>query len=75
MEIHQEVTSSPKCVSALKGTNVILEGQKAHFECRIEPQNVPKLQVQWFFNGQILSASSRIQTFSSNTYTESKTCQ
>ena len=63
MEIHQEVTSSPKFVSALKGTNVILEGQKAHFECRIEPQNDPKLQVQWFFNGQVLSASSRIQTF------------
>jgi hypothetical protein len=63
MEIFQEVTSSPKFVSALKGTNVILEGQKAHFECRIEPQNDPKLQIQWFHNGQILTASSRIQTF------------
>ena len=63
MEIHQEVTSAPRFVSALKGTNVVLEGQKAHFECRVEPQNDPKMQVQWFFNGQILSASSRIQTF------------
>ena len=63
MEMHQEVTSSPRFVSALKGTNVILEGQKAHFECRIEPQNDPKLSVQWYFNGQVLSASSRIQTF------------
>merc|ERR1719402_1076416 len=58
-----EVTSSPRFVSALKGTNVILEGQKAHFECRIEPQNDPKMSVQWYFNGQVLSASSRIQTF------------
>ena len=62
-EIIQEVTSAPKFMSALKGTNVILEGQKAHFECRIEPQNDPKMQIQWFFNGQVLSASSRIQTF------------
>ena len=63
MEIHQEVTSAPRFVSALKGTNVVLEGQKAHFECRVEPQNDPKMSVQWFFNGQVLSASSRIQTF------------
>merc|ERR1719402_887291 len=63
MEIEQEVTSAPRFVSALKGTNVVLEGQKAHFECRVEPQNDPKMQVQWYFNGQALSASSRIQTF------------
>merc|ERR1719474_1311657 len=63
MEIQQEVTSAPRFVSALKGTNVVLEGQKAHFECRVEPQNDPKMQVQWYFNGQVLSASSRIQTF------------
>merc|ERR1719232_565996 len=63
MEVHQEVTSSPKFVSALKGTNVVLEGQRAHFECRVEPQNDPKMSIQWYFNGQALQASSRIQTF------------
>merc|ERR1719342_1221740 len=63
MEIEQEVTSAPRFVSALKGTNVVLEGQKAHFECRVEPQNDAKMQVQWYFNGQVLQASSRIQTF------------
>ena len=63
MEVHQEITSSPKFVSPLKGTNVVLEGQRAHFECRVEPQNDPKMSVQWFFNGQVLQASSRIQTF------------
>ena len=62
-EVVQEVTSAPRFMSQLKGTNVILEGQKAHFECRIEPQNDPKLKVQWLFNGNVLSASSRIQTF------------
>ena len=63
MEVQQEVTSSPKFVSPLKGTNVVLEGQRAHFECRVEPQNDPKMSIQWFFNGQVLQASSRIQTF------------
>jgi len=63
MEFQQEVTSAPKFVSSLKGTSVVLEGQKAHFECRVEPQNDAKMQVQWYFNGQVLSASSRIQTF------------
>jgi hypothetical protein len=60
--IQQEVTMAPKFVSNLKGTNVVLEGQRAHFECRLEPQNDPKLTVQWLFNGQTLAASSRIQT-------------
>ena len=63
MEIQQEVTSSPKFVAPLKGTNVVLEGQRAHFECRVEPQNDPKMSLQWYFNGQVLQASSRIQTF------------
>ena len=60
--IQQEVTTAIKFVSQLKGTNVILEGQRAHFECRLEPQNDPKLTVQWLFNDQPLQASSRIQT-------------
>jgi titin len=53
---------APKLVSQLKGTNVILEGQHAHFECRLEPQNDPSLKVEWLHNGRPLSASSRIQT-------------
>ena len=60
--IQQEVTIAPKFVSQLKGTNIVLEGQRAHFECRLEPQNDPKLSVQWLFNNQPLAASSRIQT-------------
>ncbi len=55
-------TVAPRFVSQLKGTNVILEGQHAHFECRLEPQNDPSLKVNWLHNGHALSASSRIQT-------------
>lgn len=61
MEIHVK-EEAPRFVSQLKGTTVILEGQHAHFECRLEPQNDPKLKVEWTHNGRPLSASSRIQT-------------
>merc|ERR1712020_259754 len=61
MTMQQEVTIAPKFVSQLKGTNVILEGQRAHFECRLEPQNDPSLKVEWVHNGRPLAASSRIQ--------------
>jgi len=60
--IQQEISTSPKFVSQLKGTNIVLEGQRAHFECRIEPQNDPNLKIEWLHNGQQLKASSRIQT-------------
>ena len=53
---------APKFVSQLKGTSVILEGQHAHFECRLEPQNDPSMKVEWIHNGKALSAFSRIQT-------------
>ena len=55
-------TSQITFVSQLKGTNIILEGQHAHFECRLEPQNDPSLKIEWTHNGRPLAASSRIQT-------------
>ncbi len=58
----QQSESSPRFVSQLKGTNIILEGQHAHFECRLEPQNDPNLKVEWVHNGRPLAASARIQT-------------
>ena len=61
-EMIQTQQESPRFVSQLKGTTTILEGQHAHFECRLEPQNDPSLKVEWMHNGRPLSASSRIQT-------------
>ncbi len=63
MQMPQEETTAPRFLSQLKGTNVVIEGQRAHFECRLEPQNDPNLKVTWLHNGQELSASSRIQTY------------
>ena len=62
VEITQPQQQAPRFVSQLKGTTVILEGQHAHFECRLEPQNDANLKVEWIHNGRPLSASSRIQT-------------
>ena len=55
-------TTQIRFISQLKGTNIILEGQHAHFECRLEPQNDPSLKIEWIHNGKPLAASSRIQT-------------
>ena len=60
--VPEQPAVAPRFVSQLKGTNVILEGQRAHFECRIEPQNDPNMRVQWLLNGSEVKASSRIQT-------------
>jgi hypothetical protein len=39
------VTQKPRFLGPLKGTNKIVEGQRAHFEARVEPQNDITLQV------------------------------
>ncbi|CAG0878668.1 unnamed protein product [Darwinula stevensoni] len=53
----------PKFLGPLKGTNKIKEGQNAHFETRLEPQNDPKMIVEWYFNGKPLMQANRIQTY------------
>lgn len=42
------VTQKPRFLGPLKGTNRIVEGQRAHFEVRVEPQNDITLQVGSF---------------------------
>ena len=38
----------PKFLGPIKGTNIIREDQKAHFEARLEPQNDPTMKVRWW---------------------------
>ena len=54
------VSIKPRFLGPLKGTNKIVEGQKAHFEIRLEPQNDPTLIVEWYFNGRVIMQASRI---------------
>ena len=48
------ISIKPKFLGPMKGTNKIVEGQKAHFEIRLEPQNDPNLIVEWYFNGVVI---------------------
>lgn len=57
------VSMPPKFLGPLKGTNKIVEGQKAHFEIRLEPQSDPTMTVEWYFNGQAIMSASRIKTY------------
>ncbi len=44
----------PRFLGPLKGTNKIVEGQRAHFEIRLEPMNDPNMKVEWYFNQKII---------------------
>lgn len=39
------MTQKPRFLGPLKGTNKIAEGQRAHFEVRVEPQNDVTMKV------------------------------
>lgn len=52
----------PRFVSKLRGTTHLTEGDKAHFECQIEPTNDPDLVVEILHNGQPLKTGSRFRT-------------
>uniref|UniRef100_A0A1B6CYN2 Ig-like domain-containing protein n=1 Tax=Clastoptera arizonana TaxID=38151 RepID=A0A1B6CYN2_9HEMI len=57
------VTQKPRFLGPLKGTNKIVEGQRAHFEARVEPQSDITLKIEWYFNGQVIMTANRIQTY------------
>ncbi|KMY97015.1 uncharacterized protein Dsimw501_GD13415, isoform H [Drosophila simulans] len=57
------VTQAPRFLGPLKGTTKILEGQRAHFEARVEPQSDLGLVIEWYHNGRSITAANRIQTY------------
>uniref|UniRef100_A0A1I8N5F2 Ig-like domain-containing protein n=2 Tax=Musca domestica TaxID=7370 RepID=A0A1I8N5F2_MUSDO len=61
----EEVTvkQAPRFLGPMKGTNKIIEGQKAHFEARVEPQSDLTMSIEWYHNGQPISAATRIQPY------------
>ncbi|EEB18956.1 conserved hypothetical protein [Pediculus humanus corporis] len=59
----QSVTQKPRFLGPLKGTNKIVEGQRAHFEARVEPQNDLTMNVEWYHNGKPLQTANRTQTY------------
>lgn len=62
-EEETKVTQIPRFLGPMKGTNKILEGQRAHFEARVEPQSDLSMQIEWYHNGRAITAANRIQTY------------
>lgn len=64
-QAQEEITVSqkPRFLGPLKGTNKIVEGQRAHFEARVEPQSDLSMKIEWYHNGKPLQSANRIQTY------------
>lgn len=58
-----QVAQAPRFLGPLKGTNKILEGQRAHFEARVEPQSDLSMKIEWYHNGKPIMLANRIQTY------------
>ncbi|XP_011704408.1 PREDICTED: titin [Wasmannia auropunctata] len=58
-----QIIQAPRFLGNLKGTNKIVEGQRAHFEARVEPQSDLSMKIEWYHNGKPITAANRIQTY------------
>lgn len=56
------VKEKPSFTVQLNGPTNLVEGQSAHYECRIEPYPDPNMKVEWFHNGKPLSTGHRYRT-------------
>lgn len=61
-EIDESIRMAPKFLSPFADVE-IPESYAAHYECRIEPVNDPKLKVEWFHDGKPIIVGSRFQSF------------
>nr|XP_029725955.1 titin-like isoform X8 [Aedes albopictus] len=62
-EEQQVIQTAPRFLGPLKATNKIVEGQRAHFEARLEPQSDLTMRVEWYHNGRPVMTANRIQTY------------
>lgn len=58
----EEIRLAPRFLTRFQDVN-LPENHTAHFECRIEPANDPRLRVEWFFEDKELTVGSRFQHF------------
>lgn len=56
------ISQAPRFTTQLNGPTNLVEGQSAHYECRIEPYPDPNLKVEWYFNGHPLQNGHRFRT-------------
>lgn len=58
-----QIVQAPRFLGPMKGTNKILEGQRAHFEARVEPQSDLTMKIEWYHDGRPIMPANRIQTY------------
>lgn len=56
----EEKPCPPNFVTQLENITDLVEGQPAHFDCRVEPVGDPTMRIEWFHNGMPLAAGSRV---------------
>jgi hypothetical protein len=62
-EIEERPPIRPIFTSELRGTTKLIEGQRAHFECRVEPSYDPELTVEFLHNGNPLTAGQSFNLY------------
>ncbi|XP_054706308.1 titin-like isoform X2 [Uloborus diversus] len=60
--IEEVKAQPPKFITQIQPQENLQEGDSAHFECRLEPINDPKLRVEWYHNGVPLKSGHRFKT-------------
>lgn len=48
----------PKFVTQIQDLDNKVEGESAHFECRLKPVGDPFMKVEWFLNGKPLTTGN-----------------
>ena len=55
----RDIDIAPNFLTTLRGPENIREGQRAHFEAKLEPITDPHLQVEWLKNGEPIIVGHR----------------
>lgn len=61
----QPLSEPPRFTRELKNTVMVKENHTLHLEAQIRPTNDPYLTIEWYKDGRILNASSRISSLNS----------
>lgn len=56
IEVVEKPITKPLIITPLMGTTDLIEGQRAHLECRVEPVHDPQLTIEFTHNGKSLPA-------------------
>lgn len=55
------INVKPRFIAKPKNCEGMLEGQHAHFECKVEPVTDPNLKIEWYKNGRPITIGHRFR--------------